>query len=291
VRLALGVNIAAFVVSCGVERVTAVQGAPGAAEAGSPDSSVISDAATLSDSPVTDREAAPNDSSDGELPLEPACARADAVCISSATTCTVGMYVLYDNQFNCGGTTGNTCGPESAYACSNPDGTVAFVVDSNQAAGNATVLTYSALQRNFDNQPVSSFHGITATFQETSPLTGSHEDTFEIWLDQQAILVMVWVDSYGRTPSGTLLTQTTLGGRTYEVRSTKTGTPTKITLASTTTFTSGTVDLLEILQFAITQNLVPATATLGQIELGVEIASTGGQDATFDFNGVSILTN
>ena len=290
VRFAVGLAVGALAVSCGVERVTAVEGAPGAADAAAPESSVVFDAAAFSDAPIADREAV-GDSADGELPAEPACAMADAVCISSATTCNVGMYVLYDNHFNCGGATGNTCGMESSYACKNPDETVAFVVDSNQAAGNATVLVYSALQRNFDNTPVSSLHGITATFEETSPPTGIHEDTFEVWLEQQTVLVMVWVDDYGRTPDGTLAMQTTLDGRAYDVWSTKGVTPSKVTFVAGTPFTSGTLDLLQILKFAASQSLIPAAATLGQLEFGVEIASTGGQDATFSFNRVALLTD
>jgi hypothetical protein len=36
---------------------------------------------------------------------------------------------------------------------------------------------------------------------------------------------------------------------------------------------------------------VPAAATLGQVEFGVEIASTGGQSATFEFNDVAFLVH
>lgn len=289
-RLALGLTIGALAASCGVERVTAVEEAPGGPDAGTSEASVVFDAATPPDAPAPGHDAG-GDSADAEPPSEPPCAKADAVCISSASTCMVGMYFLYDNHFNCGGTTGNACGPESAYACWNPDGTVAVVVDSKQVAANATVLTYAALQRNFDNPPVGSFQGITATFEETGPPTGIYEDAFEVWLDQQAILVMVWVDNHGRMPDGTRVTQAMLGGRTYDVWSSTTGTPTKITLVSTATFTSGTVDLLQVLKFVISQNLVPAGVTLQQIEFGVEIASTGGLDATFQLNRLSIDTN
>src|SRR5579872_5034727 len=124
--MAPGLVVGALALSCGVERVTAVEMAPAAAEAGGPESSVLTDAAatsdsqaTLSDSPVLADHEDGADAPDGEPPSEPACAMADAVCVSSNTTCMVGMYVLYDNQFDCGGATGNTCGPESAYACSN----------------------------------------------------------------------------------------------------------------------------------------------------------------------------
>jgi hypothetical protein len=271
--------------SCGVERVTAVESPPAGTEAGSsPSFDAGSDAA------FADGDAVLSESTDSGPPVEPSCTMAGAACTAAGSGCNVGMYYLYDNQFDCGGSTGNTCGPESAYGCINPDNTVAFVVTSNQAAGNTTVLAYSAMQRNFNNPPVSSFGSITATFEEACPRVGSHDESFSVWLDQQTVLVMVWVDAFNRTPLGTLVTQTTLGGRSYQVWSGNVGGQTQLTLVATRTFSWGTVDLLQILDFATAQGLVPAGATLGQIEFGVEIASTGGQSATFEFNDVSILT-
>jgi hypothetical protein len=275
--------VAFIAAGCSVERVTAVEGPPAGTEAGVP---LSFDAAT-----PPERDAGYPESPGDSASTEPACVMADAVCIASGSGCMVGTYYLYDNQFDCGGNTGYTCGPESAYGCSNPDHTVAFVVTSNQAASQTTVLAYSAMQRNFNNPPLSTFGSITSTFEETSPQVGSHDEAYSVWLDQQTVLVRVWVDSFNRTPSGTLVTQTTLGGRTYDVWSGKNGSQTQVTLVSTPTFSWGTVDLLQILKFAVAQGLVPSGATLGQIELGVEIASTGGQSATFAFNDVAILTH
>jgi hypothetical protein len=236
-------------------------------------------------------DAGVGESAGTDAPIEPTCVTADAVCRASNSGCSVGTYYLYDNQFDCGGSSGITCGPESAYGCTNPDGTAAFVVTSNQPAGNTAVLAYSAMQKNFNNPPLSSFGSIMATFEETSPQVGSHDEAFSVWLDQQTVLVMVWVDSFDRTPVGTVVTQTTLGGRVYDVWNGKNGTQTQVTFVSTPTFSTGTVDLLQVLEFAVAQGLVPAAATLGQVEFGVEIASTGGQSATFEFNDVAFLVH
>jgi len=277
--MALGIAIGVLLGGCGVERVTAVEGADVGSEAGTP-----------SLDGGRPGEGGPDGSSGDEAVAEPACTMANATCTSDDESCSVGNYDLYDNQWNCGA---NHCGPESAYGCKNPDGTVAFTVTSNQVAGNTTVLAYSAMQDNFDKSPLlTSFQTITATFEETSPHVGIYEDTFDIWLNgvgtSQSIQVMVWVDTFGRTPPGSQTTQTTLGGRTYDVWSA--ASPMQVTLVSTEAFTSGTVDLLQILDYAIAQGLVPINPTLGQIDFGVEIASTGGQSATFQFDDISFVT-
>jgi hypothetical protein len=281
--LALGIAVGILVGGCVAERVTAVEGAAAAPEAGPPSSEAT-------DGPD---DSGASESSGGEAAAEPECIEANAVCISSDDNgCNVGGYYLLDNPFNCGDSgTGNTCGPETTFGCTNRDGTVSWVVTSNQAADSTAVLTYPAMQENFPTNAaptLGSFTKITATFEEMSPPTGSYEDAFNIWLNEQSILVAVWVDTLNSTPPGSQVAQTAQGGRTYDVW--KNASPAQITLASTEPFTSGTVDLLGILKYAVQQGLVPQNPTLGQIEFGVDIASTGGQSERFWVNGFSITT-
>lgn len=223
-----------------------------------------------------------------------ACTMASAVCIVSNTGCNVGSYYLYDNQWNCGASSGNECGPESAYGCADSNNTVSWVVTSNQPAGNTAVLSYPAMQANFPNKPlVSSFKTISATFAETSPHVGVYEYGYDIWLNGVATAtsnqVMVWVDSYNRLPSATRVMATTFGGRTYDVwrRSDRSYNA----FVSTVNFTAGTIDLLEIVNWTIAQGWLPASSTLDQIDFGVEIVSTGGASATYACNNFSISTN
>jgi hypothetical protein len=280
---ALGVTLGVLLAACAIERVTAVEEGPGGNDA----SSVSPDAAA--DVRVADESSG---STEGDAPVPPACSSSNAVCKCDNNGCNVGGYYLLDNQFNCGADSGHQCGTESAYGCKNPDGTVAWVVTSNQPEGNTLVLTYPDMQLNFNAPypPLSSFHSITATFEETSQRVGSGEDTFDIWLDGQARQVMVLVDSWGQLvpPPGSQVGPTTLDGRTYQVWWSSTN-PAQTTLVSTETFTSGTVNLLHILNYAITNNFVPPNPTISQINFGVQIASTDGQDATFTFNDFSMV--
>jgi hypothetical protein len=71
----------------------------------------------------------------------------------------------------------------------------------------------------------------------------------------------------------------------------KTSDNSHIVLVSTVPFTTGTVDLLEIVNWAITQGWLTSGSTLGSIDFGVEIVSTDGASATYLFNDFSIATN
>jgi hypothetical protein len=185
-------------------------------------------------------------------------------------------------------------GTQTLYACSYHSW---YVVSDLMADDAGVVMSYPNSQMNFGSSPsteppISSFHTITSTFDETSPHVGVYEDAYDIWLngvpgDNQ---IMIWVDNNERVPHGTKVQAATpLDGRTYDVW--VTSDYSYIALVSTETFTSGTIDLLKILQWAVSSGWLPADTTLGQIDFGVEIVSTGGASATFRFNDFSITAN
>ena len=219
---------------------------------------------------------------------------ANASCTCSNSGCNVGSYYLYDNQWNCGSGSGNHCGPESAYGCANSDGTVDFVVTSNQPAGNTAVLTYPSMQDNFDNNPaLSSFTTISATFDETSPHVGDYEVAWDCWFNNQANEFMVWVDNYNQTPGGSkVASNISLDGRSWDVWwSPSSGTGGYVVFYANTTVTSGTVNLLALFQYGASHGWLPSTSTVGQLSFGIEVCSTNGQDATWTISNYSITTN
>lgn len=208
-------------------------------------------------------------------------------CVVSNTGCTEGSYYLYDHQWNCVPSSGVTCGPEKLYGCSYDS----WYVVSNQPAGNTAVLTFPSVQENFNKNPlVSSFSTITSAFAEASPHVGDYEVAYDIWLNNMANELMIWVDNYNQTPAGKkVASNVSLGGRTFDVWwNSSSG---YVAFDANATFTSGTVDLLQIFNYSIQQGWLPPSSTLGQINLGVEICSTNGQAATWYFNDFSITTN
>jgi hypothetical protein len=196
-----------------------------------------------------------------------------------------GGYFVFNNVWN----TDAGPGPQTLYACSYES----FYVVSDQPDNGGAVKGYPNVQMNFNEIPVRSLHSITSTFAERSPHVGIYENAYDIWLNGIATAsssqLMVWVDNFNRVPAGTQVTTTTLGGRTYDVW--KTPDNSFIALVSTAAFTSGTVDLLELLDWAIAQGWLSTTTTLGQIDFGVEIVSTGGASATYFFDAFSISVN
>jgi hypothetical protein len=284
-----------FVGGCAVERTTAVELVGRVTgEAGSTVAEASIDAPTADAS--NDETAGPSSAEDASDagPVAPSCTMASATCIADNTGCNVGSYYLYDNQWNCGASTGNSCGPESAYGCVSADGTVSWLVTSNQAAGNTAVLSYPAMQDTFgNNPPLSSFTTISSTFAETGPHRGIYEYAYDVWLNGVAAAgstqILVWVDNYHRVPAGSQVATTTLAGHTYDVWRNADGS--SVVLESRAPFTSGTVDLLKIIDWTIAQTWLLPSSTLGQIEFGVEIASTDGASATYAFNAFSIFTN
>ncbi|HEX8791561.1 MAG TPA: hypothetical protein VF765_11470 [Polyangiaceae bacterium] len=230
------------------------------------------------------------DGSTTDGPAGGSCAKASAACTCSNNGCNVGSYYLYDNQWNCGSGSGNNCGPESAYGCSNADGTVSWVVTSNQPAGNTAVLTYPAMQDNFNKPALSSFTTISASFSETSPHVGDYEVAWDCWFNSNANELMIWVDNYNQTPGGSKVASgVALGGRTYDVWwGPSMGTGGYVVFYANTTVTSGTFDLLGIFQYAASHGWLPTTSTVDQISFGVEVCSTGGQDATWTVDGYSV---
>ena len=201
------------------------------------------------------------------------CTKADAACSASNTGCNVDSYYLYDNQWNCGPSSGNHCGPESAYGCANADGTVSFVVTSNEPAGNTAVLTYPAVQSNFSGKPLlSSFKSITSSFSETSPHVGDYEVAWDCWFNDNANEVMIWVDNYNQVPAGKkVATAVTLGGHSWDVWwASSSG---YLVFNANKTITSGTVDLRGLFEYAVTNGWLPASSTVSQLALGIEVCS------------------
>ncbi|HEX3773371.1 MAG TPA: hypothetical protein VHV51_02845, partial [Polyangiaceae bacterium] len=194
-----------------------------------------------------------------------ACMKSNATCSGSNTGCNVGDYYLYDNQWNCAG---NHCGPESAYGCLNSDGSVSWVATSNQPTGNTAVLTYPAIQSNFDSKPkLSSFNSISATFSETSPQIGDYEVAWDCWFNDNDNELMIWVDTYKQVPGGKkVATAVMLGGHSYDVwYSPGSGTGGYLAFYANQTISSGTIDLLELFKYAVTNNWLPASSVVNQL--------------------------
>ena len=179
---------------------------------------------------------------------------------------------------------------QTLYGCSAGDWYVVATMDNTK--GDGAVKTFPNSHRDFDSAPlISSFNSITSTFAETSPGSGIYEDAYDIWLNgiggANSTEVMIWTENHGQTPSGTVAGTVTLGGRSYTVW--KTGN--YIAFVPGANFTSASMDLLAFFKWIASKGWIAGSATLGQVDYGVELVSTNGAPATFTFTNFSVNTS
>ncbi len=192
---------------------------------------------------------------------------------------TAGYYV-HNNMWNT-----DEAGPETLYACAYNN----WYVTSAQP-DSTSVKTYPNVHKDYNNVPISSFSSLHSSFAATSPHTGIYNVAYDIWLNGVAAAgsteVMIWTENHRQRPSGSVVGATTLGWHRYKVW--KTSDNSYIALVPSTPMTSGDIDLLSIFVYLRAKGWLSQNATLGQIDYGVEICSTGGKPATFRFSDFSI---
>ena len=95
---------------------------------------------------------------------------------------------------------------------------------------------------------------MTSRFAETSPHVGIYNVAYDLWINGIATPgcteIMIWTENFKQVPGGRYVQDVTFGGRRYKVYKTAGGSG-YIAFVATTNFTSGTVDLLDIMKWTI----------------------------------------
>jgi hypothetical protein len=211
------------------------------------------------------------------LPLNPANAQ-DGITLS-------GFYVDTDTW-----NAANYQVSQTMYVCDYDNWYV--VANMNDDSHDGAVKTYPNVHEDFNGAPeISSYTSISSSFAHAGPHVGIYEFAYDMWLNGVATNgsteVMIWTDNYNQVPSGSVQDTVTFDGQTYKVY--KSGS--YIAFVDNTNVTSGTVNILSFFNYIIGKNWVPSTSTLGAIDYGIELVSTGGSNATFAVNNFSLTTN
>jgi hypothetical protein len=171
-----------------------------------------------------------------------------------------------------------------------------FYVVANMPAGNTAVVAYPDTAVNF-TRAVSAYHSITSSFTETmNPVTGTNaEASYDIWFSNGGAVneVMIQNDfSPGRVPScAWAATNVQFGGsngvpvHTWNLCQ---GATTSWWVIADGNFSSGSVDILAMVNWLISHGHLGQGATFGTLSYGWEISSTGGQDETFRVSDFTI---
>jgi len=186
-------------------------------------------------------------------------------------------------------------------------------VVSTEPAGNTSVKTYPNVQQLTNNwpwagsgcggscsdAPIAGLSTLTSSYAETTPRGGTiAQFAWDIWLSNTSGSneIMVWVDNSNRGNGGsTQIGTAAIGGQAWTLYEYG-GPGGEIiwSLGAPGTFAqqpSGIVDLLALLHDLQTRGIVPAGASIGQIDAGWEICSTGGGPETFTVSNYTVTAN
>jgi hypothetical protein len=196
-----------------------------------------------------------------------------------------GGYYLHNNLWNSAKYSPCT---STLYAWSHDNWYV--VTRMNNKAGDGAVKTYPNVHRDYRSVPLASFDSFTSNFAETSPHAGIYDFAYDLWINGIAkpgcSEIMIWNENCHQVPGGKYVADATFGSQTYQVyRDAGSG---YIAFVATTNFTSGTVNLLEIMKWASARGWFSSQSTVDQVCFGVEVVSTDDADATFRVTDFSL---
>lgn len=198
---------------------------------------------------------------------------------------TLGGYYVDTDTWNFASYPGSK---QTMYVCNYDDW---YAIDNvSDTSNDGAVKTYPNVHMDYSGQAVSSFTGISSTYAHTAPSTGAWDYAYDIWLNGYGTELMIWTQSAGRqahVPGITKVATVTLDGITYDVH--HSGGYTAYDMP--TTKTSGTINVLHVMQDMISRGYLSASAPLNSIQYGVEVCDTGGVDTRFEVNNFSVTAH
>ncbi|MBR7835704.1 hypothetical protein KDL01_20680 [Actinospica durhamensis] len=149
------------------------------------------------------------------------------------------------------------------------------------------VEAYPNVSRTVDKS-ISSLSSVTSTYSVTDPSAGSYETAYDIWTEDGANEIMIWTDVHNVGPLGSSVGTVTLDGQTYTVYKGTNGSNNVYSFVDSSTVTSGTFNILDILKWIQNTKGWMSNETLGQVQFGWEITTENpGQDFTVNSYSVS----
>jgi hypothetical protein len=149
------------------------------------------------------------------------------------------------------------------------------------------VESYPDVSRNV-NRAISSLSYVNSSFTVTDPSAGSYEAAYDIWTQDNANEIMIWTDVHHVGPLGSYVQTLSLDGRTYNVFKGWNGANNVFSFVDTSTVTSGTFNILDVLKWIQYSKGWMSNETLGKVQFGWEITTQNpGQNFVMDSYSVS----
>jgi hypothetical protein len=181
-------------------------------------------------------------------------------------------------------------GPQSIYVCNQSS----WYATSNQTDHGGAVETYPDTEydvagRGNATKTIAQYKAITSNFSENFPAAGSWDAAYDLWLNNWSKEIMIWNQWTGTQlywPSDKSVT-VNLGGVPYWFQSQGGD---EYIFFRQTMVSSGSVDILAAFNYLVSKGLVKSTDIPTQLEYGVEICSTNGNE-TFPMTGLTFTLN
>jgi hypothetical protein len=211
-----------------------------------------------------------------------------ALTCSTATWCssdqwgqtTMGAFIMYNDVW--GATSGQTIYANSA---SNWGVTANFPETSG-------VKSYPNASLDMSGKTIDTLGSCTSSFNVSTPSSGSWETAYDIWVPSE---VMLWMNKNGAVgpiaaswnSDGTPVAEATnvsVGGHTWNVYH---GGSNVVSFVRTSNTSSGTVDILAVLNWIKAKGWITGNSNLASFQFGFEITSAPG-GLTFSTNSYSM---
>jgi hypothetical protein len=140
------------------------------------------------------------------------------------------------------------------------------------------------------NRKLSALGTVRSSFTVTVPSSGAYTTAYDIWADNFAYEIMVWVNKVGPVgPLGSRQTTASVGGHTFDIYRGSNGSNQVFSFVRTGNTNSGTVDIKAIMTWIRGQGWF-GDVTLGEVQFGYEITSANG-GLNFTTNSYSVTSS
>ncbi|NUT91179.1 MAG: hypothetical protein HOY78_19975 [Saccharothrix sp.] len=136
-------------------------------------------------------------------------------------------------------------------------------------------------------RPLSQIGGITSNFNVSVPNAGAYTTTYDIWAQNNAYEIMVWMNRVGPVGAiGSYQTTASVGGHNWDVYRGSNGANQVFSFLRQGNTSAGSVDIKAILNWIRARGWY-GDVTVGEVQFGYEItSSSGGMD--FRTNSYSV---
>jgi hypothetical protein len=137
---------------------------------------------------------------------------------------------------------------------------------------------------------LSSLSRLTSSFNVTVPGSGAYESAYDIWANNNAFEIMLWMNKTGAVgPIGTRQTSANVGGHNWDVFRGSNGANQVFSFVRQGNTSAATVDIRAVLNWIRSRGWF-GDVTVGEVQFGFEITSSnGGLD--FASNSYSVTFN